>query len=140
MRTLAERLTWAIQRAGVKQADLARACGVREPSVSNWFKDQTKELKARPLLKAAAFLRVQPMWLGYGEGPRYYALESAIPSTTVAREPDPAPWPFEHIPPKRWQKLPVQDRQRIETYVEATMQAWEARYTDKSGPGTGTGG
>ena len=52
-----------------KAADLARACGVKPPSVSNWLSGKTKELKGETLLRAAAFLEVNPEWLAYGSGP-----------------------------------------------------------------------
>lgn len=49
------------------QADLARAAGVRPPSVSDWFSGKTKTL-GKALLPVARFLNVNPEWLSAGKG------------------------------------------------------------------------
>lgn len=70
MRTLQERLKMAM--AGppkVTQAALARACGVRAPSVNDWISGKTKTIEGQNLLIAADFLKVMPMWLATGKGP-----------------------------------------------------------------------
>lgn len=70
MRTLQERLKLAM--AGppkVTQAALARACGVRAPSVNDWISGKTKTIEGQNLLIAADFLKVLPMWLATGKGP-----------------------------------------------------------------------
>lgn len=70
MRTLAERLQRALdERPGASQADLARYCRAKGPSVSAWFTGDTKALKAHTLLLAAEFLGVRPRWLLDGTGP-----------------------------------------------------------------------
>ena len=67
--TLAERLHQALAHLpGATQADLARHCGVRGPSVSNWFTGESKTLKADSLRRAAAFLKVDRDWLATGNG------------------------------------------------------------------------
>lgn len=66
---LAKRL--ALAMAGppeTKPADLARACGVRPPSVSDWLSGKTKKLEGANLLAAAEHLRVNPWWLATGRG------------------------------------------------------------------------
>lgn len=68
MSTLAERLQTALDRRNAKQADLAAHCGVKAPSVSNWFTGETKSLKADSLRKAAEFLRCSRDWLETGRG------------------------------------------------------------------------
>lgn len=70
MRTLQERLKTVM--AGppkVTQAALARACGVRAPSVNDWLSGKTKTIEGENLLLAAEFLKVLPMWLATGKGP-----------------------------------------------------------------------
>jgi len=74
MRTLAERLHFALKAKKkidpqASQANLARWCGVRGPSVSDWFSGETKELKAETLLKASEYLNVMARWLLDGTGP-----------------------------------------------------------------------
>lgn len=63
MLTLAERLSLAIQKRQVTQADLVRAARVTSASVSNWFTGDTKTLRGATLLRLSAFLRVPPQWL-----------------------------------------------------------------------------
>jgi len=53
----------------VSQVALARACGIRAPSVNDWLSGKTKTIEGRNLLLAAEFLKVQPMWLATGKGP-----------------------------------------------------------------------
>ncbi len=70
MTTLQERLKLAM--AGppkVTQAALARACGIRAPSVNDWTSGKTKTIEGQNLLIAADFLKVLPMWLATGKGP-----------------------------------------------------------------------
>lgn len=69
MRTLQERLKLAM--AGppkVTQAALARACGIRAPSVNDWISGKTKTIEGQNLLIAADYLKVMPMWLATGKG------------------------------------------------------------------------
>lgn len=69
MKTLQERLQWALARKpGATQADLARACKVKAPSVTDWFSGKTKSLKADSLRLAASFLGVNRDWLQTGLG------------------------------------------------------------------------
>lgn len=70
MRTLQERLKMAmVGPPKVTQAALARACGVRAPSVNDWISGKTKTIEGQNLLIAADFLKVLPMWLATGKGP-----------------------------------------------------------------------
>lgn len=79
MRTLQERLKLAM--AGppkVTQAALARACGVRAPSVNDWISGKTKTIEGENLLVAADYLKVMPMWLATGKGPMRKGLDGGI--------------------------------------------------------------
>lgn len=69
MGTLSERLTKAMADANVNQADLARACGVKPPSVHGWLSGKSKYLRGENLLSAAAALGVNQQWLATGTGP-----------------------------------------------------------------------
>lgn len=66
---LADRLITAMERAGLSQADLARACNVKPPSVNGWLSGKAKFLRGENLLKASAALGVNEKWLATGEGP-----------------------------------------------------------------------
>jgi len=70
MSALSERINSAIAEKACSAADLAKAAGVKEASVSNWRSQETMSLKAEPALKAAAYLGVSPYWLVFGVGPR----------------------------------------------------------------------
>lgn len=67
--TLADRLSKAMADAAVTQAELARACDVKPPSVHGWLSGKAKFLRGENLLKAAAALGVNQQWLATGEGP-----------------------------------------------------------------------
>lgn len=67
--TLADRLKNAM--AGppkITGMALAKACGVSQPSVSDWLNGTTKSLDGVNLVTAAEFLRVNPKWLATGLG------------------------------------------------------------------------
>jgi transcriptional regulator with XRE-family HTH domain len=67
--TLAERLKLAM--AGppkVTNAALAKACGVKPPSVTDWCNGRTKTIEGAHLLKAADCLGVRAKWLAEGVG------------------------------------------------------------------------
>lgn len=65
---LAVRLKTAMAKTGMTQAQLARACGVKPPSVSGWLNGKAKYLKGQNLLAAAKALNVSQDWLATGEG------------------------------------------------------------------------
>lgn len=69
MSTLQERIAKLL--AGppkISQAALARACGIKAPSVHDWVSGKTKSIEGENLLRAAAFLKVSPLWLATGKG------------------------------------------------------------------------
>lgn len=68
---LSERLKSAMDEAGVSQAELARACGVKPPSIHGWLSGKSKFLRGENLLSAARRLGVEQQWLATGVGPRH---------------------------------------------------------------------
>lgn len=69
MSNLADRLKIAMAaQQGAKPSALARACGVKPPSVSDWLNGRTKNLEGANLLAASRFLKVDPDWLATGKG------------------------------------------------------------------------
>ena len=54
----------------VTGAELARACGVKPASVSNWLSGDSKTMEASNLLAAARRCNVGPDWLATGVGPQ----------------------------------------------------------------------
>jgi phage repressor protein C with HTH and peptisase S24 domain len=69
------------------QAELARAGGVKPPSVAGWFNGSTKSL-GKALLPIASLLRVNPEWLNSGRGAMRPGGNASGPSYQV-RESDP---------------------------------------------------
>lgn len=71
MKTLSERLRYAMEvlpPKKIKGVDLARAVGVKPPSVSDWLSGKSKTMEGENLLRAAKFLNVNPVWLATGNG------------------------------------------------------------------------
>lgn len=71
MNTLAERLRYAMEvlpPKKIKGVDLARAVGVKPPSVSDWLSGKSKTMEGENLIKAANFLSVDASWLASGKG------------------------------------------------------------------------
>ena len=69
MSTLADRMHLALTHTpGKTQADLARAVGVKQPSVNAWFSGETKTLKGSSARKAAEFFGCSRDWLETGRG------------------------------------------------------------------------
>lgn len=66
--TLSERLKVAREKAGLTQAQLARALGISQPSVHDLESGRTKDFRGSTLLKLAKVLRQSPQWLANGEG------------------------------------------------------------------------
>ncbi|MHC0018421.1 S24 family peptidase [Acinetobacter pittii] len=71
MNTLADRLRYAMEvlpPKKIKGVDLARAVGVKPPSVSDWLSGKSKKMEGENLLKAAKYLKVSATWLATGVG------------------------------------------------------------------------
>lgn len=71
MNTLAERLRYAMEvlpPKKIKGVDLARAVGVKPPSVSDWLSGKSKTMEGENLLRTAKYLNVSATWLATGVG------------------------------------------------------------------------
>jgi transcriptional regulator with XRE-family HTH domain len=104
MSTLKDRVTRAFERRRaiaapgerVTQAALARAAGVKPPSVADWFNGKTHSLKGEVLLGAAAYLKVRPEWLGSGKGPMEIEGRGQVVQSLPQRKSE-RPWPFPRV-------------------------------------------
>lgn len=70
---LSERISKAVDAAAARgvvltQSGLARACGISRASVHAWFHGDTDSIDGKHLTTAAAYLGVNPHWLGTGAG------------------------------------------------------------------------
>lgn len=70
MTTLAIRVDEVMREKGCTVTELAKAAGVKPPSVIEWLNGETKTLKASAAIRASRFLGVEPLWLAEGEGPK----------------------------------------------------------------------
>lgn len=61
-------MPWKFAPKKIKGVDLARAVGVKPPSVSDWLSGKSKTMEGENLLKASKFLGVNPNWLATGNG------------------------------------------------------------------------
>jgi len=90
MKTLASRLSTAMKNANISQAELARLCGVKPPSVNGWLSGKSKFLRGENLLKAASALQVSEDWLATGQGeanaPKKKAITRLDPELLVATQ------------------------------------------------------
>lgn len=66
--SLSDRIRAAMSASGVSQIALARACGVKPPSVHGWMNGKAKFLRGENLLLAARALGVSQDWLATGKG------------------------------------------------------------------------
>lgn len=68
MKTLAERLQFALEKSGKRKTDIWKGCGLSSGAISHWFNNPKTEIKGKNLLCAARILEVRPEWLSEGTG------------------------------------------------------------------------
>lgn len=96
--TLKERLEAAMRlRPDVTAADIARACGIKPPSVSDWLSGKTKSIKGDNLLATAKLFGVRPEWLSTGLGSPTARVEEVSESDATTA----------HIPRSAFRRVPV---------------------------------
>lgn len=69
--SLGERISATRRELGLRQADLANAAGVSEAAVSQWERDETKNLRLEHLFAVADLMKVNPRWLALEQGPKF---------------------------------------------------------------------
>lgn len=112
MSTLADRLKDALEGTGIKQVDIARACGIRPPSVADWFNGKTQNIRGANLVITAKILGVSEAWLAAGVLPR-------------ERQQEADAWPFATVTKEEYSTLSVLERQIIENAVRGMLTANE---------------
>lgn len=68
-KTWNERLNWALGDRSMRHVDLARACKMSRPSVTEWTNGTTKNPRLDKFFAACGALRLRPRWLALGEEP-----------------------------------------------------------------------
>lgn len=128
MTTLSDRLKAALAESALTQADLARACSIKAPSVNAWISGRTKNLRGENLVRIAAALQVNIAWLANGQGPMR-------PAAGAHRIEQPAPvygWPFKSLSAERFLALPSDERAQVERFALLLVTDWERRAAEKS--------
>lgn len=78
-----DRIKEARQEAGISNAELARAIGVKPASITLWENYSTKNLDAANCIKACEVLGIRPQWLMFGRGPKR-AADSKLMQSVIA--------------------------------------------------------
>lgn len=85
MSTLSERIRWVMQHFSLTQAELARICGVKQPSVNKWVNGGTETIKSDSALRLCERYPINLQWLISGAGAPLFDgddVESGNPSIT----------------------------------------------------------
>lgn len=122
MTTLSARLQRAFDPHRHKQAEMARAAGVKQPSVAAWFSGETVSLKAVPLVRAAKYLGVNALWLATGEGRMRDESHVPVEPFRVTEPPASYGWPFRQIDRAAVEALPLETRLMLEGALLLTAQ------------------
>ena len=69
MRDLSMRLRYARKERKLTQVELAKLSGVKQASVSDLERGESKSFRGTTLLSLARALNVSPEWLSHGRGP-----------------------------------------------------------------------
>lgn len=83
--SISERIRLAMREAEMSQVDLAKACGLKPPSIHGWLSGKAKFLRGENLLKAAKALGVTEEWLANGKGPMRPEEERPAPAPSGPR-------------------------------------------------------
>lgn len=116
---LSERLRIAMKQAGINQAELARACDVKPPSVNGWLSGKSRFLRGENLLKAAKALGVSELWLAEGKGQMRRNVYNESTHTHLS-EPQPT---NQYQPTKPTLIAPKTNRQRRIEEIISTLDA-----------------
>jgi len=82
MKTLAERLTWARNEAGLTQQELAKKTGVAQSTIASW--ESGARETGRKISVVADFLGVNSLWLSEGKGSARTSTTNESASSRVA--------------------------------------------------------
>lgn len=68
MNTWNERLTYLVEKKGLKLGQVADGIGVSNGSMTGYMSGKTRDVSYDIFLKMANFLKVTPEWLAWGDG------------------------------------------------------------------------
>lgn len=125
---LSERINKALNaKPHLSKAGLARACGVKAPSVTDWVNGRTKALEGSNLLHASDYLGVRPRWLAEGIGPMTDS-GNTVQEPMASYQVTPA-WPFKSIKPNEWAQLDASAKKLIEQMIRGQLTLVAAEQT-----------
>ena len=103
---------------GKTQAGLARACGIRPPSVSGWLTGKSKSIEGTNLIKASEYLGVRSKWLATGLGPMTTIDPvGLLPLHEEQKVYKINPWPFKTVTHANWENLTDSQKMAVESVV-----------------------
>ena len=90
MNTLSQRIRFLMDSTTpkTKSVELARACGIKPPSVADWLNGNTKKLEGNNLLQLASFFKCNQIWLATGKGSPFIEKEITTSVKTAKKETD----------------------------------------------------
>ena len=88
METWNERLVRALKAKGRTQTELAKAVGIKQPSVNDWTAGKTKKLGAADAFNVCQFLGIRLEWLVHGNGPMAAGAEGVAEKAPSSYRPD----------------------------------------------------
>jgi len=123
-----------MQVMGLKNAALAKICGVQPPTSFNWASGKTKNIKGAPLLKAAAAFGVNPEWLASGKGPKFPSVENAkneelLPKKSVTGDDQ---WTLEAV--EIMSKLDESDKRAVVANMKTFIHNLSPKQNDETSP------
>ncbi len=104
------------KRPHLSQADIARACKVKSPSVADWLNGKTKSLKPEPARLGAALFGCDQNWLATGTGAPNWVSEP-----TQTSQPPPAPALEDALPVVLDAMANAPDKGRLRTALHALL-------------------
>lgn len=120
--TFSHRLRSARVLQGWTQKDLAAASNLSQSAIGNYESGQRQQPSSDALIKLTRALRVNPMWLGTGEGPMLGSGREDGPGG-VGEPPLPPAWPFETVSYATYDRLSPQEKRQIELVLAAYIKA-----------------
>jgi len=133
--TFGNRVSAAIEEAKTSAAEVARKAGVKPATISDWVRDVTQpaNVKAMPLIKAAAYLNVNPAWLLTGKGERS-PVAAAVFTVNAPAPPPYSNWPFSPVAPDDYYSLLTDaDRRDVANIVQGLVMARRNDSTKSTG-------
>lgn len=105
-----DRLDTAMKAIDVDRKALASHLDISVQAVGQVLTGRTKALDAANHIRAALYLKCDPLWLATGEGSR-----------TPRRAPQ--AWPFARLSPEQWATIDPSLKDKIETFAEGILTA-----------------